>query len=258
MIKPPFNAVVMIEDVVEVDAETIEIFAPCSPWQHIRSIGEDIVAGELIIPAYHRIRAVDIGALLAGGIRDIEVIKKPVVAIIPTGTEIIDYKQEIADGMIIDSNSGMLAAMAEEAGARSLKYDVVPDDDALIKERLHDACAKSDIVILGAGSSAGTEDYTRKIIEESGELLLHGVAIKPGKPIVLGKVDSTCVVGIPGYPVSAYFVFEYFVKNGHTGVFESGNGRKDRSNGCADKPCLFVPQTSRICPVSSSAMCRGR
>ncbi len=211
VIRSPYNAVIMIEDIVEIDDDTIEIFAPCSPWQHVRSIGEDIVAAELIIPAYHMVRAVDIGAMLAGGIRHINVIKKPVVSIIPTGTEIIDYTEDIEEGRIIDSNSHMFESLGNQAGAQCIRCDVVTDDDQKIKSALKKACDSSDIVIIGAGSSAGTEDYTRRIIAEAGTVILHGVAIKPGKPVVVGQVDDTCVIGIPGYPVSAYFVFVYFV-----------------------------------------------
>lgn len=211
-IEPPFNAVIMIEDIVQSGDETIEIFAPCSAWQHVRSIGEDIVCGELIIPSYHKIRPVDIGALFAGGVGKVEVVKKPVVSVIPTGTELVSNPEEIEYGKIIDSNSRMFEAMATQAGAMCERYKPIEDDFLLIKQTVADACEKSDIVIIGAGSSAGTEDYTRQVIEELGQVLFHGVSIKPGKPVVLGKVNGTCVVGIPGYPVSAYFVFEYFVK----------------------------------------------
>jgi len=211
VIRQPFNGVIMIEDIVEIDEETIEIYEPCSPWQHIRNIGEDIVASELIIPAFHKIRAVDIGALLAGGVRELEVIKRPVVAVVPTGSEIIDYTEDVDTGKIIDSNSRMFEAMIKEAGGECERYAPVRDDYELIKKTVKEACAKSDIVVIGAGSSAGSKDYTKKVIEELGELLLHGVSIKPGKPTVIGKIDNKCVFGIPGYPVSSYFAFNLFV-----------------------------------------------
>ncbi|MBT7122904.1 MAG: molybdopterin biosynthesis protein, partial [Clostridia bacterium] len=212
-IDAPYNAVIMIEDIREFNSETIEIFAACSAWQHVRSVGEDIVKGEMIVPSYHKVKPVDIGALYAGGISQIEVIKKPIVTIIPTGTELVESPKDIAHGKIIDSNSRMFEAMAADAGAACKRLKPVIDDFDLIKKTVADACEDSDIVIIGAGSSAGTEDYTRQGIEELGEVLFHGVSIKPGKPVVLGKVNGTCVVGTPGYPVSAYFVFEYFVRS---------------------------------------------
>jgi len=236
-ISPPYNAVVMIEDVVEIDDETIEIHSPCSAWQHVRSVGEDVVVGELIIPSYHEVRPVDIGALLAGGIQTLEVIKKSFVTIIPTGTELIENPDEIAEGKIIDSNSHMFEAMATEAGAECVRLKPVADDYETIKQTAAAACETSDIVIIGAGSSAGTEDYTRGIIEEIGELKFHGVAIKPGKPAVFGTAGNACVIGVPGYPVSAYFVFEYFVAaaiKAHLGLAQQ------------DKPTVTASLTARV------------
>ncbi|MGD9475740.1 MAG: molybdopterin biosynthesis protein [Eubacteriaceae bacterium] len=212
VIKDPFNAVVMIED-VRVDSEDqVSINQPVAIWQHVRPIGEDIVAGELIVPAYSKIRAIDLGALLAGGITEIEVLKKPRVGIIPTGTELVDAGEEMGEGKIIDSNTHMFAGLVNEYGGLAHRYDPVADQYELIKERILLAVAENDMVLISAGSSAGTEDYTRKLMEELGQVLVHGVAIKPGKPAVLGFIKGKPVIGIPGYPVSAYFVFENFVK----------------------------------------------
>jgi len=207
-----YNAVVMIEDVVILDDDHIKINSPVALWQHIRPIGEDIVAGELIIPAYHKIRPIDIGALLAGGIEKISVLQKPKVGIIPTGTELIDDPKNIAVGKIIDSNTHMFAGLVTEYGGIPKRYSQVVDDYDLIKSAIVKAVDESDIILISAGSSAGTEDYTRKLIEELGEVIIHGVAIKPGKPVVLGIIQGKPIIGIPGYPVSAYFVFENFVK----------------------------------------------
>ncbi|WP_432402238.1 molybdopterin biosynthesis protein [Wukongibacter sp. M2B1] len=212
VIKDPYDSVIMIEDVIPVDGETVQIIKAASPWQHVRPMGEDIVASEMIVPAYHRITPMDIGALLCGGILEIEVTKKIKVGIIPTGTEIIEPEDEIAPGKIIDSNSRMFEAMTKSYGGVPKRYKPVPDEYELIKNKILYAVQENDIIVINAGSSAGTEDYTSKIIDEIGKLIIHGVAIKPGKPAILGKVNGKPVIGIPGYPVSAYIVFEAFVK----------------------------------------------
>lgn len=208
----PYDAVIMIEDVVEIDSETVEIIKPASPWQDVRPIGEDIVANEMIIPANHEIRPVDIAAILAGGITGIEVIKRPRVAIIPTGTEIIEPGEEFKEGKIIESNSRMFEGMVGENGGEPVRLKPVPDDYDLLKAVIVKAAKENDIVIVNAGSSAGSEDYTVKLIRELGEVLVHGIATKPGKPAILGIIDEKPIIGIPGYPVSAYLVFETFAK----------------------------------------------
>ncbi|MFR1303801.1 molybdopterin biosynthesis protein [Eubacterium callanderi] len=212
VIEEPYNAVVMIEDVVTVDDAHVRIAKPVALWQHVRPIGEDIVAGELIVPAFHKLRAMDIGALLAGGILEVAVLKKPRAGIIPTGTEIVEAGSPMEKGKIIDSNTRMFEALIKEYGGEPARYAPVPDDYAVIKAAIQKAVAENDMVLISAGSSAGTEDYTRALVEELGEVAIHGVAIKPGKPAILGFIEGKPVIGIPGYPVSAYFVFENFVK----------------------------------------------
>lgn len=209
-IKAPFDAVIMAEDVVEIDEDTVQIMESAPGWQHVRPIGEDIVKGEMLIPTGHRIRPADIGALLAGGILQLEVLKKPCVGIIPTGTEIIEPKDEPEEGDIIDSNSGMFAAMVTEAGGVPRRYEIIPDDYGKIKAGILSALEKCDMVIVNAGSSAGTEDYTVHVLREIGTVVIHGVAMKPGKPVILAIVDGKPVIGLPGYPVSAYLAFENF------------------------------------------------
>jgi len=198
--------------VVNIDEETIEIIKPASPWQHVRPVGEDIVASEMIVPASHRIIPVDIGAMLSGGLLEVEVMKKPRVGIIPTGTEIIEPWDKIEPGKIIESNSRMFEGLVEEYGGEPVRYEPVEDDYDKIKDRIIKAVEENDIVIVNAGSSAGSEDFTSHIVRELGEVIIHGVAIKPGKPAILGKIGDKPIIGIPGYPVSAYFVFESFVK----------------------------------------------
>jgi putative molybdopterin biosynthesis protein len=208
----PFDAVIMIEDVVIIDDSIVEIIKAASPWQDIRPIGEDIVASEMIIPSNHSIRPVDIAAMLAGGVNSLKAYKKPKVGLIPTGTEIIEPGEPLKLGSIIESNSRMFEGMVKEYGGEANRYKPIPDDYKLLKKGLLEAVDQNDIVIINAGSSAGSEDYTVKLIAELGEVLVHGIATKPGKPAILGIIKGKPVIGIPGYPVSAYFVFENFTK----------------------------------------------
>ena len=209
-IHPPYDAVIMAEDIVDVE-EGVRITASAHPWQHIRPIGEDIVAGEMILPSNHKIRAIDIGVLLSAGILEIDVVKRPEVAIFPTGTEIIEPEDKPEDGSIIESNSRMFENMVTVAGGVGHRFPPIIDDYDQIKAKVSDAVDKFDMVIVNAGSSAGTEDYTVHVLRELGEVVVHGVSIKPGKPVILAVVRGKPVIGLPGYPVSAYIGFENFV-----------------------------------------------
>lgn len=211
-VKDPFDAVIMIEDCIIIDEETIEILSPAYPYQHIRQIGEDIVATEMILPSKHKIRPVDIGALISGGIDEIYVYEKPKVALVPTGSEIVENVNEVVEGKIIDSNSYVFENLILELGGIPNKMPIVKDDYESIKEMVSKAVEENDLVLVNAGSSAGTMDYTVDVIDEIGEVVVHGVAMKPGKPTILGIVKGKPVVGIPGYPVSSYLVFDVFVK----------------------------------------------
>ena len=209
-VKSPFDAVIMAEDVVEVDEETVQILASVPGWNHVRSIGEDIVAGEMMLQTGHVIRPVDLGVLLASGNLQVEVFRQPKVAILPTGTEIIEPKAEPQEGDIIDSNSGMFAGQVAEAGGIPHRLPIVEDDYEKIKKTVLDALENHDMLVINAGSSAGTEDYTVHILREIGQVVVHGVAMKPGKPVILAMVKGKPVIGLPGYPVSAYLAFENF------------------------------------------------
>lgn len=196
--------------------EYIEIYSSVTPYQHVRTIGEDIVATELIIPENHRIRAIDVGALLASGHLEVLVRKRPKVAIIPTGTEIIE-PEVVRDRPpeppeIIEYNSAMLSGLARDAGAEAIRMNIVKDDLEEIKSAIIKSSMTSDIVLINAGSGKGSEDFTAAAIEQLGEVIIHSVSIKPGKPLIAGFVNGKPVFGIPGYPVSAYLTFELFVK----------------------------------------------
>lgn len=209
-IRKPYDAVIMAEDIQETpDGVLIRSSAPA--WQHVRPIGEDIISGEMILTGYHRIRPIDIGVLLSGGVTKIPVFALPRVGIIPTGSEIVEPYDDPKEGEIIESNSRMFEAMVRENGGIPKRYDIVKDDKDEIRESVLKALSENDIVIVNAGSSAGTEDYTVHILRELGEVFVHGVAMKPGKPVILGRACGKPIIGIPGYPVSAYLAMENFV-----------------------------------------------
>ena len=206
-----FDAVIMIEDIEKVD-DGIEILKPATPWQHVRLVGEDIVATELIIPENHVIRPVDMAAMLASGHREIKVRRMPRVTVIPTGTELVEPGSDLKKGDIIDFNSTMLSAMSAECGARPFRTGIVKDDAALLEKAVQEALERSDCVVINAGSSAGGEDFTAPVIAGLGTVLVHGISIKPGKPVILAIAQGKPVIGIPGYPVSAALTFNLFVR----------------------------------------------
>jgi putative molybdopterin biosynthesis protein len=207
-----YDAVIMIEDVEKISGSEIEILKPATPWQHVRLVGEDIVATELIISENHVVRPVDMAAMLASGHSTVMVRRRPVVSIIPTGTELVEPGSDLKRGDIIDFNSTMLAGTATEYGAHAVQKHIVKDNAALLKQAILYALSDSDLVVINAGSSAGREDLTADVIAELGEVIVHGVSIKPGKPVILGIVKGKPVIGIPGYPVSAALTFTLFVK----------------------------------------------
>lgn len=206
------DAVIMVEDVIDNGDGTVRIHQAVSSWQHVRPIGEDIVETEMILPRNHKVRPVDLAALFAGGVATVSVYKKPVVGILPTGSEIVQTIEEVTTGKIIDSNSWMFEGLVEEAGGVAKRYAPVADDVERLKKAIHDASQDVDVLLIGAGSSAGNRDYTRALIEELGTVLFHGIAIKPGKPTVLGKIGQVPVIGMPGYPVSSFVSFREFVE----------------------------------------------
>jgi putative molybdopterin biosynthesis protein len=209
-IHPPFDAVIMAEDTVETGEDTVQIREAAVSWQHIRPIGEDIVTGEMILPGRHRVRPIDIGVLLSAGITAVRVYQKPRVAIFPTGDEIIEPGETPQEGEIIESNTRMFEALVHEGGGEAARFAPVKDVPALLTRAIGAALAGCDLVLVNAGSSAGTEDYTVQVLRALGEVIVHGVAMKPGKPVILAVADGKPVIGIPGYPVSAYLAYQHF------------------------------------------------
>lgn len=207
-VPPPYDAVIMIEDVWE-DAGRMVIRKPANPWQYVRPAGEDIKKGDLILPRRHRIRAVDIGALASYGVPFVSVISAK-VGIISTGSELVPLGITPLPEQNVESNNFFAEAYLSGMGAACTRYPLVPDDPDTIEAQLRQAVAENDLVLLSAGSSAGTTDFTEEIIKKTGKLLFHGVEIKPGKPVMLGIVDKIPVLGMPGYPVAAQTIVREF------------------------------------------------
>lgn len=210
---PPWaNAVIMIENVYPAGEGRVAVRAAAAPWQHVRLVGEDIVATEPLLPRSHRIRPFDIGALLAAGHVNVAVVRRPTVAIIPTGSELVEPGEPPGPGAIIEFNSRVIAASVTEWGGEARLQPRVPDDPARLREAILAAAHEHDVVVVIAGSSAGERDYTVRVVGEIGEVLVHGVDIMPGKPAICGRVGTTPVLGVPGYPVSAIVVCQQILK----------------------------------------------
>ena len=209
---PGSDSVIMIEHLHQIGDDHVSIMDPVAPWQHVRPLGEDIVATELVLPENHQLAAVDLGACAAAGLTQLPVRRRPSIAIIPTGNELVPVGTDLKPGDIVEFNSLMLSGLFDEWGAVPTVMASVPDDFVAIRDAARAALADHDLVIINAGSSAGSEDYTALVVEELGELLVHGVAIRPGHPVVLGIADGKPLVGLPGYPVSTVLTAELLLK----------------------------------------------
>lgn len=206
------DAVVMVEDVVRQEDGAVRLYAPASPRQHVRQVGEDVCAGEMILPSHAAISPAAIGAMLAAGVLEVEVLCRPVVGIIPTGDEIVPPTADPRPGDIVEFNSSIFSAMLDQWGAVPRTFPIVPDEKAAILESVRSALDQCDIVLLNAGSSAGREDYSAAVMREVGEVLYHGIAMKPGKPAILGCRGKKPILGVPGYPVSGILVLTELLK----------------------------------------------
>ena len=228
------NAVIPIENVESLDEhdqitteirkpKSIRIRAAVTPWSHVRPLGEDIVATQLVLPAGHVLRPADLGAIAASGHQTIRVACKPKVAILPTGTELVPIGSKLKSGDILEYNSLVLASQIKQMGGNPTRYPITKDDFDLICQRVAEAAQTHDLVLLNAGSSAGAEDFSSRVVEKLGVLLVHGVAVRPGHPVILGMVDRGAtsqsparqipIVGVPGYPVSAALTIDIFVES---------------------------------------------
>jgi putative molybdopterin biosynthesis protein len=206
------DAVIMAEQVQEIGESEVEILAAVVPWQHVRPLGEDMVATELVLPENHRVRPVDLGALAACGQVQVNVRRRPRVAIIPTGNELVAPGSQLKPGDIVEFNSLMVGGVVEEWGGTADRRPIVADRPEDLRGAIETALADSEIVVVNAGSSAGSEDYTAGVIAQLGSVLVHGVAIRPGHPVILGVVGGKPVIGLPGYPVSTMLTAELFLR----------------------------------------------
>lgn len=234
------NAVIPIENVEPLDEQggvapdprkpaAIRIRASVTPWSHVRPLGEDIVATQLVLPAGHPLKPYDLGAIAAAGHVSVTVARRPRVAILPTGTELVPIGAELKPGDILEYNSLVMAAQLKAMGAEPVRFPITRDDFEAIRARVSEAAQTCDLVLLNAGSSAGSEDFSARVVESLGELLVHGVAVRPGHPVILGTIDHrrltadtpdivhrlssiVPIVGVPGYPVSAALTVEIFVE----------------------------------------------
>lgn len=226
------NAVIPIENVESLDRHgkitqdirrpgAIRIRATVPPWSYVRPLGEDIVATQLVLPAGHVLRPVDLGAVAASGYQEIKVARKPRVAILPTGTELVPIGSQLEPGDILEYNSLVIAAKIKAMGGEPDRFPIIKDDFDLICQRVQEAVQDHDLVLLNAGSSAGAEDFSAKVVRKLGTLLVHGVAVRPGHPVILGLIpndraeqspDMVPIIGVPGYPVSAALTVDIFVE----------------------------------------------
>ncbi|NWF70809.1 MAG: molybdopterin biosynthesis protein [Chloroflexi bacterium] len=210
---PGTNAVIMIEDTHQPDDHHIEIRAALAPRQHVRLLGEDMVETELVLPANHRLRPVDLGALAGCGHPIVQVRRPPFVVLIPTGDELLPPEITPQPGQITEYNSLVLAAQISESGGRAQVMPITPDNPQRLRAALQQAISQNpDLILILSGSSAGSHDYTAALVRETGQLLVHGVAVRPGHPVILGMAGAIPLIGVPGYPVSAALTGEIFVQ----------------------------------------------
>jgi putative molybdopterin biosynthesis protein len=225
------DAVIPIENVEPLDEagnitadarspDVIRIRAAITPWSHVRPMGEDMVATQLVLPAGHTLRPVDLGAIAACGHAHLRVARKPRVAILPTGTELVPIGQPVKEGDIIEFNSLVLASQVNGWGGEAQRYPITIDDFDLICQRVMQAARENDLILLNAGSSAGAEDFSSRVVSTLGELLVHGIAVRPGHPVIIGMLHAdkigaskpVPIIGVPGYPVSAALTGEILVE----------------------------------------------
>ena len=206
------DAVIMIEEVSIVTRDKVSIMSPIAPYEHVRRLAEDIAAPELLLPIGSTIRPLDLACFAASGIADVAVSLKPKIALIPTGNELIKIGQKPGPGEVVEFNSLVLSGLLKEYGAQPHVVDAVGDNLIKLSSAITDLTVENDVVIVIAGSSAGSEDFTAEAIRRSGEILVHGVAIRPGHPVILGIVNETPIIGIPGFPSSAAMTADLFIR----------------------------------------------
>ena len=205
------DCAVMIEYTEDYGDGTVGILKPGAPGMNLIFRGDDVFPGKTVLQAGRVLKAQDIGALAAIGKTEVAVRPRLRVGVLSTGDELVPPEQAPGPGQVRDVNSPMLAALLRSFGAEPVDFGIVTDDEKLLREKTEAAARSCDAVILSGGSSAGVKDAACRIIGELGELLLHGIAVKPGKPTILGKAGNKPLIGLPGHPVAAFFVAKLFV-----------------------------------------------
>ena len=206
------DAMVMIEYAEDYGDGTRGMAKASAPGDHVTFIGDDVKAGEVVISAGTRLSARHIGALAALGYSEVSVYKKTRVAVISTGDELVDVTEKPVGAQVRDINSFALCAALSELGCEYEKVGIVVDDLPLLEAKVSYAVSNFDMVIVSGGSSVGVKDATFKVYDKLGEVLFHGIAIKPGKPTILASIEGKPCFGLPGHPLAAYYVFNLFVK----------------------------------------------
>jgi len=213
MLPPGASAVVMIEKTQDIGGGDLEVHGPVALGENVVQVGEDVAEGAEILPTGHKLRPQDMGGLLACGITEVAVVARPRLALVGSGDELVAPDQMPAPGQIRDINSYLLAALFEEMGAEVLHMGIARDDFDDLYNRAAGGLAQADALILTAGSSISTRDLTRAVIDKLGApgVIQHGLAVKPGKPTILGRSEDKAIIGLPGNPVSAYCVARQMV-----------------------------------------------
>lgn len=206
------DAMVMIEFVEDFGAGEFAFVKPVAPGANMIFKGEDLQPGSQILPSGKRLNPADIGTLASMGLTEIEVFKQPEVGIISTGDELVPAGVMLMPGKIRDVNTHMLSALLQETGAVAQTHEIVPDQRDMLRKAIQKALSTVDILLVSGGTSVGEHDNLPVLIEELGQILVHGIAIKPGKPTIIGKIDSKPIIGLPGNPVAAFFMFHALVK----------------------------------------------
>ena len=232
------DAVVMAEDVVGQEDGSVRLHAAAVPWQHIRQIGEDICAGEMILASHVEISPSAMGAMLAAGVLEAAVLRRPVVGIIPTGDEVVPPTASPEPGDVVEFNSAIFSAMLVQWGAEPRTFPIVPDERAAIRAAVEEALSQCDVVLLNAGSSAGREDYSAAVLGEVGEVLFHGIAMKPGKPAILGHRGGKPLLGVPGYPVSGILVLTELLRPLLEDWYQTGTRRDVHREAVLSRPVV--------------------
>ncbi len=205
------DAVVMLEYTEDYGDGTIGVCHPAAPGMNLIFRGDDVRPGQTVLPAGRRLMPQDIGVLAAMGVSTVEVCRPLTVGVISTGDELVRVEEEPGAGQVRDVNSAVLQALVERAGARALRFGIVRDDEALLQSTLDAALERCDMVLISGGSSVGEKDATERLLAEKGELLFHGIAIKPGKPTILARLGDKPVFGLPGHPAAAMLIARMFV-----------------------------------------------